>query len=107
MIKEDKYQDAVPAANIAGKPLELPTEAEVLDELTNEKISEMGRSVLKNFQSLEVEYYNLGQQEQKRRNSDLAIERYTDAVFDEKSKGISTTISQKSLEMIDKLIQSR
>ena len=107
MVKEAKYNDSVPAAGIAGKDLVLPTEAEVLDELTNEKVTEVGQSVLKNFQSLEVEYYNLGQQEQKRRNSDLAIERYTDAVVDEKSKGISTPISQKSLELIDKLIQNR
>jgi tetratricopeptide (TPR) repeat protein len=108
MLKEDKYQDAVPAANIPQKTLELPTEPEVLDDLTNEKISEMGKSVLKHYQSLEVEYFNQGEQQRlKRRNNDLAIERYTDAVFDEKSKGISTPISQKSAELIDALIQGR
>jgi hypothetical protein len=108
MLKEDKYQDAVPAANIPQKTLELPTEPEVLDDLTNEKISEMGKSVLKHYQSLEVEYFNQGEQQRlKRRNNDLAIERYTDAIFDEKSKGISTPISQKSAELIDVLIQGR
>jgi hypothetical protein len=108
MIKEDKYQDAVSAANIPHDPLELPTESEALDELTNEKISEVGRSVLKQFQSLEVEYFNQGEQQRlKRRNPELAVERYTDAIYDEKSKGISTPISQKSLEWIDKLIQNR
>jgi len=108
MIKEDKYQDAVAAANIPHDPLELPTEVEVLDELTNEKISEMGQSVLKQFQSLEVEYFNQGEQQRlKRRNYDLAIERYTDAIFDEKTKSISTPISQKSMEFIDKLIQNK
>ena len=108
MIREDKYQDAVPAANIPHDPLELPTESEALDELTNEKISEVGRSVLKQFQSLEVEYFNQGEQQRlKRRNPELAIERYTDAIYDEKSKGISTPISQNSLEWIDKLIQNR
>jgi tetratricopeptide (TPR) repeat protein len=108
LVKEDKYQDAVPAANIASKQLELPTEAEVIDELTTQKISEMGQSVLKQYQSLEVEYFNQGeQQRQRRRNYDLAIERYTDAIFDEKLKSISTTISQKAQEMIDKLVQSK
>jgi tetratricopeptide (TPR) repeat protein len=108
LIKEDKYQDAVAAANIPHDPLELPSETEVLDELTNEKISEMGQSVLKQFQSLEVEYFNQGEQLRlKRRNVDLAIEKYTDAMFDEKLKGISTPISQKSQELIDKLIQNR
>jgi tetratricopeptide (TPR) repeat protein len=108
LIKEDKYQDAVAAANIPHDPLELPSETEVLDELTNEKISEMGQSVLKQFQSLEVEYFNQAEQQRlKRRNVDLAIEKYTDAMFDEKLKGISTPISQKSQELIDKLIQNR
>ncbi|MDI6777101.1 MAG: CsgG/HfaB family protein [Syntrophales bacterium] len=105
MFKEDRYQDAVPAAGIPYDPLELPIGVEVLDELTNEKTSEMGQSVLKNFQSLEVEYFNQGQQYRKRRNTELAIERFTDAIFDERLKGISTPISQKSLEMIDELMQ--
>ena len=54
LIKEDKYQDGVPIANIIQDPLELPTEAEVLDEITNAKVSEMGSGILKHFQSLEV-----------------------------------------------------
>jgi hypothetical protein len=107
LIKEDRYSDAVPAANIVYDPLDLPTEAEVLDELTNEKISEVAQSVLKNFQSLEVAYYNEGQQLQKRRNIDKAIEKYVDAVYDEKLKGISTPISQKSLEIIEDLLQDK
>jgi tetratricopeptide (TPR) repeat protein len=106
MFKEDKYQDAVPAAGIPYDPLELPTEVEVMDELTNEKVSVMGQTILKNFQSLEVEYFNQGQQYQKRRNTELSIERFTDAIFDEKLKGISTPISQKSMDMIVELVQN-
>ncbi len=107
LIKEDKYQDGVPIAGIVQKSLELPSEAEVLDEITNQKVSEMGSGILKHFQSLEVEYYNQAQSQQKRRNLDMAIEKYTDAVFDEKLKGISTPISQKSLEVIDKLVADK
>jgi len=58
LSKEDKYQDAVPLAGINGDQLELPTETDVLDELTNAKVSEIGRSVLRHFSSLEVEYNN-------------------------------------------------
>ncbi len=107
LIKEDKYQDGLPIAGIVQDPLELPTEAEVLDQITNEKVSDMGSGILKHFQSLEVEYYNQAQSQQKRRNLDMAIEKYTDAVFDEKLKGISTPISQKSLEIIDKLVADK
>jgi len=105
LVKDDKYQDGVPVANITHDPLELPTDEEVLDELTNGKVSEMGQSVLKNYQSLEVAYFNEAQQQQKRRNLEQAVEKYIDAVYDEKLKGISTPVSQKSLESIDKLIQ--
>jgi hypothetical protein len=103
--KEDKYQDAVQLAGIPHDPLELPTEDEVLDELTTAKVSEMGQSVLKNYQSLEVGYFKEAQEQQKRRNIAEAVEKYIDAVYDEKLKGISTPVSQKSLESIDKLIQ--
>ena len=106
-IQEDKFQDALAAAEIVEDPLEIPTEAEVLDQLTNEKISEMGQSVLKSYQSLEVEYFNLGDQQMKRRNFEIAVERYVDAIYDEKSKGISTPISQKSMEVIEKIIAEK
>ncbi|KAF0155299.1 MAG: hypothetical protein FD159_2214 [Syntrophaceae bacterium] len=105
LTKEDKYQEGLSIANIAPDPLDMPTEAEVLDELAKDKIAEMGRNVLKHFQSLEVEYFNRGQDLQKRRNYEAAIEKYTDAVYDEKLKGITTPISQKSLESIEKLIE--
>jgi tetratricopeptide (TPR) repeat protein len=107
LIKEDKYQDGVPIAGINQDPLELPSEAEVLDEITNQKVSDMGSGILKHFQSLEVEYYNQGQSQQKRRNIDLAVEKYTDAIFDEKLKGISTPISKKSAEIVDTLIMDK
>lgn len=101
LVKEDKYQEGLNIAGIKADPLELPTEGEVLDQLAKEKIAEMGRDVLKHFQSLEVEYFNKGQDLQKRRNYEAATERYTDAIFDEKLKTISTPISQKSAELIE------
>ncbi len=107
LVKDDKYQDGVQVANIPHDPLELPTEDEVLDELTNGKVSEMGQSVLKNYQSLEVAYFNEAQQHQKRRNIEQAVEKYMDAIYDEKLKGMVTPVTQKSLESIDKLIQDR
>ena len=106
LTKEDKYQDGVPVANIPYDPLEIQTESEVLGELTDQKIAEMGQSVLKHFQSLELEYYNQGQQLQKNRKYDLAIEKYVDSVHNEKMKGISTPVSQNAVKAIDQLIQT-
>lgn len=105
LTKEDKYQDAVPLANIAHDPLEIATESDVLDELTNKKVSEMGQSVLRKFQNLEVEYYNQAVMQVKRRNHDDAVERYMDAIFDEQMKGISTPVSKNSKESINKLVR--
>lgn len=107
LVKEDKYQDGLPIADIPHDPLELPTEDEVMDELTNAKVSDMGQSVLKNYQSLEVAYFNEAQQQEKRRNIEQSVEKYMDAVYDEKLKGMISPVTQKALESIDKLIQNR
>jgi tetratricopeptide (TPR) repeat protein len=105
LIKEDKYQDGLPVANIPPDALDIQTESEVIGELTDQKIAEMGQSVLKHFQSLEREYYNQGQQLQKNRKYDLAIEKFMDALYIEKLKGMATPVSQNALQSIDHLIQ--
>lgn len=105
--KEDSYNDGVPAgANIPYDPLELPSEVEVLNHLTNGKVAEIGLGILKHFQSLELVYYNEAEQLIKRREYEKAIEKYTDAVFDEKLKRISSPISSKALETIEELIKT-
>lgn len=104
LARESKYQDGVPLANITQIVLEIPTELDVLDELTNQKVTEMGQSILKHFQNLEIEYYNAGQQQNKRRNWEDAVERFTDAMFDEVLKSIKTPVTQNSKEMIDAII---
>ncbi len=104
LTKEGKYQDGVPMASVPQINLELPTEMDVLDELTNAKTTEMGQSILKHFQNLEVEYFIAGQQQYKRRSVEDAVEKYTDAIFDENLKGIMTPVTQNSKEMIESLI---
>jgi hypothetical protein len=54
-----------------------------------------------------VEYFNDAQQYEKRRNYEQAVEKYTDAAFDEKLKSITTPISLQSQESINKLIQDK
>lgn len=107
LVKEDTYNDGVPpGANVPFDPLELPTEIEVLNELIAEKISQLGIDILKHFQNLEVVYFQEAELLYKRREYEKAIEKYTDAIFDEKIKSISTPITKKSTEMIQKLIQN-
>lgn len=103
LTKQDDYHHGLPAANIKEDPLELPTEVEILNELTNQKVSEVGLSVLRHFQSLELDYFNEGEKQFKRRKYEEAIEKYTDAIFDERLKGKSSPISKKASEMIAKI----
>jgi hypothetical protein len=117
--KQDDYHHGLPAANIKEDHLELPTELEVLDTLTNQKVSEVSLSILKHFQSLELVYFNEGEKQLKRRRYEEAIEGYTlkrrryeeaiegytDAIFDERLKGIASPISKKSAEIIATLTQ--
>ncbi|MBE9542243.1 MAG: hypothetical protein IMF01_07980, partial [Proteobacteria bacterium] len=104
--KQDDYHHGLPAANIKEDHLELPTELEVLDTLTNQKVSEVSLSILKHFQSLELVYFNEGEKQLKRRRYEEAIEGYTDAIFDERLKGIASPISKKSAEMIAKMAEN-
>jgi tetratricopeptide (TPR) repeat protein len=102
---EDSYNDGIPpGAEIAYDPLELPDEIEVLNALTNDKVAEMGLSILKHFESLQVAYFDEAEQLVKRRMYEEAIEKYMDAFFDERIKRISSPISEKSAENIQKLI---
>jgi tetratricopeptide (TPR) repeat protein len=101
--EQDDYHHGLPAANIKEDPLELPTEVEVLDTLTNQKVSEVSLSILKHFQSLELVYFTEGEKQLKRRKYEDAIEGYTDAIYDERLKGIESPISKKSAEMITTL----
>jgi len=102
---EDSYNDGIPSgAEIAYDPLEIPDELEILNDLTNSKVAEMGLSILKHFESLQVVYFNEAEQLAKRRKFEEAIEKYMDAVYDEKLKRISSPISEKSAENIQQLI---
>jgi len=105
LTRQDDYHHGLSAANIKEDRLELPTEVEILNELTNQKVSELGLSVLRHFQGLELAYFKEGEKQLKRRKYEEAIERYTDAIFDERLKGISSPISKKSSEMIAKIAQ--
>jgi len=100
LTRQDDYHHGLSAANIKEDRLELPTEVEVLMELANQKVSEIGLSVLRHFQGLELAYFSDGERQLKGRRYEEAIERYTDAIFDERLKGISSPISKRSSEMI-------
>jgi len=100
----DEWNDGIAEANIPYNPLELPTESELLEKVTAEVVRDLALVVLKPFQSLQTTYYDEGEVLRQRRRYEEAIEKYVDAIYDERTKGIESPISKKSMEVVDQLI---
>jgi tetratricopeptide (TPR) repeat protein len=100
----DEWNDGIPEANIPYNPLELPTESQILEQVTAEVVRDLALVVLKPFQSLQTTYFEEGEALKQRRRYEEAIEKYIDSIYDERIKGIESPISKKSMEVVDQLI---
>ena len=100
----DEWNDGIPEANIPYNPLELPTESQLLEQVTTEVVRDLALVVLKPFQSLQTTYFDEGEILKQRRRYEEAIEKYIDSIYVERIKGIESPISKKSMEVIDQLI---
>lgn len=100
----DEWNDGIPEANIPYNPLELPTESELLEQVTAEVVRDLALVVLKPFQSLQATYFDEAEILRQRRRYEEAIEKYVDSIYDERTKGIESPISKKSMEVVDQLI---
>ena len=84
----DDTSAGVQVAGVKYDPLELPTDTELLQELTGEVVKELGKEALRPLQSLEKIYFDRGKKYLQRRDSVTAAEYFIDAIFTEKVKGI-------------------
>jgi hypothetical protein len=100
----DEWNDGIAEANIPYNPLELPTESELLEQVTAEVVRDLALVVLKPFQSLQTTYFDEGEILRQRRRYEEAIEKFVDSIYDERTKGIESPISKKSMEVVDQLI---
>ena len=100
----DEWNDGIPEANIPYNPLELPTESQILEQVTAEVVRDLALVVLKPFQSLQTTYFDEAEILKQRRRYEEAIEKYIDSIYDERIKGIESSISKKSMEVVDQLI---
>jgi tetratricopeptide (TPR) repeat protein len=103
----DDWNDGVPEANVTFNPLDLPTESELLEEVTAEVVRDLALVVLKPLQSLQTNYFDQAEILMQHRHHEEAIEKYTDAIYDERIKGIESPISKKAMEVIEQLISER
>ena len=110
-IAKDETSAGVQIAGIKYDPLEISTDTQLLQDLTEEVVAELGREGLKPLKNLEKTYFEMGEMSLNRRNIFLAAEHFTDAIFDEKVKMIKdspfTKQALKHLETIFRNYQSK
>lgn len=87
-IATDETSAGVEKAGIRYDPLEIPTDNQLLQELTNEVVEELGTKGLLPLIKLEKIYLELGKKHLKRRNNEEAVENFVNVIFDEKIKKI-------------------
>ncbi|HUT43694.1 MAG TPA: CsgG/HfaB family protein [Desulfobacterales bacterium] len=101
---EDESSAGVPEANIKFDPVEIPSDTELLQTMTEEVVTELAREALRPLQNLEKTYYEKGDQNLRRRDNIVAAENFVNAVFDEKMKMIQdSTVTQISYKHLDNI----
>ena len=103
-IKDD-FSEGVESANIKYKALDMMSDSELLEKVTQEVVAELSHEVLSRFQNLQTQYFNLGETYKKKREYERAIEKYSDAVHLEEMKNISSPLSDSAKKEIELLLR--
>lgn len=103
---EDTYSEGVDFANIAYKALKLPSDTELLDQVVESSVAELGYEVLSRFQNLQVLYSNSAEILKKKGEFLRAIEKYVDAIHVEELKNISSPVSENARKEIEQMLIS-
>lgn len=85
-VVEDEGSAGVPEAGVEFDPVEMPSDTEMLQKMTEDVVAELGREALRPLQNLEKTYFEAGKQHLRRRDPILASEDLVNAIFDEKMK---------------------
>jgi len=100
----DETSAGVEVAGIKYDPLEIPTDTELLQQLSDEVVSELSRESLRPLRNLEKIYYDMGEANLTRKDNIKAAEYFVDSIFDQKLKSSQdsplTTDARKHLEDI-------
>lgn len=103
---EDETSAGIPEANIKFDPLEIPTDTELLQRMTDKVVAELGREALRPLQNLEKTYFQNAENLLRRRDNLNAAENFVNAVFDEKMKRIQNSpLTLKSNEHLDEIFR--
>ena len=107
-IKETKrYKDSthpgVPQANLWADPLNIPGNGEILQMHTEKVLKKLGPDIVSSLQHLEKKYFKEGENYQRRRQTLLAVEKFVDAIFDERLKNSETQVTTDARNMLQQL----
>lgn len=104
---EDTANAGVSEAGVEFDAMEIPTDTEILQNLTEDVVESMASDVLRPLQQLESFYYNQGQDSERRGEIEKAVEYYTYSIFNEKLKSVSSSpISREARTRIDSLLDT-
>ena len=106
-VVEDETSAGLPEAGIKFDPMEIATDTELLQKMTDKVVSELGREALRPLQNLEKTYFQNGENQLRRRNNLQAAENFIDAIFDEKMKRIQgSPMTRKAMENLDDIFDN-
>lgn len=106
-IVQDQSSAGVPEANIKFDPMEISSDTELIQKLTDEVIAELGREALKPLQNLEKKYFEEGELLLRRRNNLMAAEKFIDAIFDEQLKMVQNSpMTAKAREYLEDIFRN-
>ena len=86
--------------------MEIPSDTEMLQKMTEEVVAELGREALRPLQNLETTYFQAGEKSLRRRDKLQAAESFIDAIFDEKLKRIQDSpMTQKATRDLEDIFR--
>jgi len=108
-VAEDESSAGLADANVKFDPLEMPTDTELLQKMTDQVVAELGKEALRPLQNLEQTYFKKGENFLRRRDTLSAAENFVNAIFDEKLKRIEgSPLTRSALDnLYDIFIQHR
>lgn len=103
---EDTYSEGVEFANIPYKALKMPSDTELLEQVVEASVAELGYEVLKRFQNLQGLYLNSAQLLRKKGELERAVEKYVDAIHVEEIKNTSSPVSENARKEVELLLKT-
>ncbi|MEW6334241.1 MAG: CsgG/HfaB family protein [Thermodesulfobacteriota bacterium] len=107
-VKEvsDDFSEGIPQANIPFDPLKIAADTELLDQVTQDIVTDLGKQVLGYFSSPQTLYMKTGDALAKKRDYEKAVEKYIDAITLEEMKNITGPLTTRAHREIDLMMNT-